>query len=170
MQYGMDGLFSCKSELKNTSNQRSSVCSRASGVYTAKSDQDLCNQLVFTDSVKAELDEISKKYGCILQHQSDRNLPRTYFPKGICPCSDKSGLRNKKKISAHEESGLMLLLFLIFSSSWGEHVLGENFGNERCGSVVHHFELLLMYEEILKTESINKKGSTFAEKVYPIIS
>ena len=103
------------------------------------------------------MDVICKIFGRQLQHQSDRNLPRTYFPKGITPSNDKKGLMTKKKISAHEEPGVIVLLLLMLCSSWGDKTLNDLMGGSRLASFIHLFELLLMYEEILKVHEISRR-------------
>ena len=40
---------------------------------------------VFSDDVATIFEARAKATGKILQRQSDRNLPRTYFPQGILP-------------------------------------------------------------------------------------
>ena len=128
-----------------------------SEIYEGPSVKDQTKYYVFSDSVKVDVDVICKIFGRQLQHQSDRNLPRTYFPKGITPSNDKKGLMTKKKISAHEEPGVIVLLLLMLCSSWGDKTLNDLMGGSRLASFIHLFELLLMYEEILKVHEISRR-------------
>ena len=128
-----------------------------SEIYEGPSVKDQTKYYVFSDSVKVDVDVICKIFGRQLQHQSDRNLPRTYFPKGITPSNDKKGLMTKKKISAHEEPGVIVLLLLMLCSSWGDKTLNDLMGGNLLASFIHLFEMLLMYEEILKVHEISRR-------------
>lgn len=59
------------------------------------------------------LNAIAKQLGKFFQHQSDRDMPRTNFSKGI----------KKGKLMAKEYSGMLLVLLAVLRSSAGQHAL-----------------------------------------------
>jgi hypothetical protein len=79
--------------------------------YNAPDKPQLSQNAIFTDAVKAVVDRYAKAYGRLLQHQSDRDLPRTFFPQGIT--------HNSKK-AASENLGVLVLLLVILCSSYGD--------------------------------------------------
>ena len=61
----------------------------------------------------SRLDSIIQILSTFCQHQSDRNMPRTNFPKGIS---------NLTKLSASEMPGVLLCLLLALSSASGKSI------------------------------------------------
>ena len=55
---------------------------------------------VFTASVKAEFNNMSKTYGRILCHQSDHEYERAYFSSGITSCAKKYGHEERCVLSS----------------------------------------------------------------------
>jgi hypothetical protein len=51
-----------------------------------------------------ELDSIARRIGRFLSHQSDRELPRTYFPLGVTAGT---------KLSGHEYQGVLLVVLIM---------------------------------------------------------
>ena len=78
--------------------------------YTVPEESDLSRVGVFTESVKAEFDDLAKRYGRFLTHQSDRSFIRSFFPSGITSNCKKNG---------HEEHLVLLLCHIILVSSKG---------------------------------------------------
>jgi hypothetical protein len=64
---------------------------------------------VFSKEVRADVDLMAKKWGWILQHQSDKSLGRTHFVNGIT---------SKSKLAAHEMIGKLILYLLTFCSGY----------------------------------------------------
>ena len=104
----------------------------------------------FSPKVCKEFDKIAKIYGRYLQHQSDHNIPRTYFPQGIT---------NNTKKNGHEMQGVLLLCIIIFCTAWGELNLEPNklLGEERFSAYLHLFEVLVMYENYMKNSVYPKQ-------------
>jgi hypothetical protein len=83
---------------------------------TAK--QKVLRDKVFSDGFVKDFDEMTKTYGALRAHQSDRNLPlpRTKFSKGIT---------SDAKMRAHGESGvLLLLLMMLCVTKTSFHIVG----------------------------------------------
>ena len=89
--YFLEALFGVKkdsAETKRRSKSKKRKLDAAADDNTEKAYQGtagegLSTQGIFSPKVKARFDTLAKKYGKLLQHQSERNLPRTYFPQGI---------------------------------------------------------------------------------------
>lgn len=171
LQYAASGLFSCRRTNQSFSRKRKAPQAElnAEVIYEPPDPDEESRLFVFSESVKAELDEYSKIIGKQLQHQSDRSLPRTSFPKGICPSNDKGGLRSKKNIRAHEEGGIILLLLMIMCSSWAEDVLDQRMGQLRLASFIQLFEQLLLYEDLLKAHAISRRHVYLLKRYTPIL-
>ena len=71
---------------------------------------------VFSNSPKKVTEKAMLKWGVLLGQQSDRGLPRTYFPQG--------GL-STEKLNCHEYRGLLLLYALFIVSTIGTQFLGS---------------------------------------------
>jgi hypothetical protein len=103
---------------------------------------------VFSESRKKEFDVLAYLYGSCLQRQSDRNLPRTFFPTGVCGDQKRKG---------HEMPGVILIYLLIFLSQDGE--LYENkIGSKLLANYIHLFEMILMMEQFLKQHEFERSS------------
>ena len=127
-------------------------------LYTATSAADLSTHRVFGSKECDMFDVFAKQYGRFLQRQSDRDLPRTYFPTGITGNSKKNG---------HEMQGVLLLIVTIFLSSSYE-TFKESFGEKRLSYTFHLFEVLMVLEEFLKLRSHERKNIVLLEYWMPI--
>ena len=137
------------------------VDTRLSRLYQAPHPESLTSHAVFTDSMSREFDDLARKYGRLLQHQSDREWCRAYFPTGVTTNAKKNG---------HEERCVLMLCLLIFLSKKGEDEydtlfmgsasVGEKPTHEKGGRLAAFVELLtnlLLYESFLREYSIRKK-------------
>ena len=105
-----------------------------------------------TDSIlSTQIDILAQTYGCFLERQSDRNIPRTKFTDGI-----RAG-----KMQANEMSGLILLLALTMRSRAGRNLLldtargnqKEHFFDDNCVlDWIRMLEMHLMFEMWLRKE------------------
>ena len=125
---------------------------------------------VFSDSQKKVVDELSKFYGRTLTHQSDCNLPRTFFPQGICSNTKKAG---------HEQQGV-LLLFLIAITCVNEvkydnkqRIKSTNnlevfMGEQHFGAYIVLLESLMLFEEWLKQDDFHLSQLRQFQKFLPL--
>ena len=128
-------------------------------------DDDLCSASVYRadDSNQTELnvfsptfskifDKRAKEYGQLLQDQSDRDLPRTYFAQGIIP-SDGKLKKNKKKFAAHEQQGCILVILVILHSEQCQYFV-KHMGDEKLAAFISVFEKCILLENLLQAESL----------------
>lgn len=107
----------------------------------------------------AEINSLSKIYGKLLTRQSDRDLPKTNFAKGI----------QKGKIMAKEYSGVLLVMAAILQSTYGQEILsnarGGNFSEQwLIDDWVLVVETLLQWESFLKLDEMEVKHVKRLEK------
>jgi Plavaka transposase len=122
--------------------------------YVPPSHEELGSHNVFSKSYEVHFENLCKKYGKILQHQSDRSLPRTYFNSKYMSVTRKNG---------HEMAGMLLVYLVIFSSTEGLSKIDVELGNDRCAAYIHVFELLLMLESFCKQETHVRKDVLIAK-------
>ena len=120
---------------------------------------------VFAGDVTLEVNFIAFVLGRQLQHQSDRELPRVYFPRGVV---------HRKKIQAHEQVGLLLITLFIITSSYcqsaSEDSLVTKIGTTRHSKFVQAIEWLLMIDETLCASRIpfdNARGPRIRKSDLP---
>ena len=82
------------------------------------------DQLGASSMPAEDFDALAKEYGVLLARQSERNLPKTAFSKGIMG----------GKITAKEFEGVLLLIAVIIQPSEGRSIL--------LGSQSRHFDLV----------------------------
>ena len=105
------------------------------------------------DSALSDLiNAIAKQYGSFFRHQSDRDLPRTHFSKGI----------KKGKLMAKEYTGLILILLTVLRSAQGRYTLmtsrNRKFRKQkRIDDWVMLLEKLLCWECWLRQDSFSVK-------------
>ena len=107
---------------------------------------------VFGGVTGKRVDVISKIIGKQLQHQSDRDLPRTLFGKGII---------NKAKSTASEQQGMLLLFLIILCSRYGKTNLEKKIGPMRVANIIESIELFISFEEFCK----DRRG--FSPRIIP---
>jgi hypothetical protein len=94
------------------------------------------------------VDNWARRIGLALTHQSDRNLPRTYFPNGIT---------GGTKLAGHEMSGVLLVLLISCNMELSKaHILtSRTFKEDHLRGWIHLLELLLTYRWWLKLEQVS---------------
>jgi Plavaka transposase len=125
--------------------------------YEAPNQKILSSHNVFSEKYSNRFETICQQYGKMLQHQSDRNLPRTYFHSKYLAVTKKNG---------HEMAGLILVFLIIFLTDEGQHYLDREIGPQRCAAFIHVFELLLMLESFCKQDFHKKRDlKVFQESI-----
>ena len=105
------------------------------------------NRNVFTQNYSKHFDELSKRYGYLLSHQSDRELPRTHINTNYTTITRKN---------AHEMSGIILAILVVFTTDEGTNTLDEIMAGIEAAKFIHLFELLLMLENFCSTPEHRK--------------
>ena len=124
----------------------------SSQILASKTQEDLSTFNVFNEEFSKLFEARVKQYGKILQNQSDRNLPRLYFPQGIIPSKHKMK-KEGKKFSAHEHQGVIILvLFVICSEKY--YYFAEQMGSDRIALFLSTFEKVILLENFLQQEEI----------------
>ena len=107
---------------------------------------------IFNDKECDEVDTLARLIGKQLQHQSDRNLPRTFF---------MSGITSKKKKQGQEEQGVILVwMFILLSSKkdfYVEAFGGDLIGFNRYSNWLYILERIIMVEQFIKSDEIKKE-------------
>eukprot|EP00980_Cylindrotheca_fusiformis_P015816 scaffold4629_cov75-Cylindrotheca_fusiformis.AAC.1 len=99
-------------------------------------------------NIKVTLEELNKlghEYGGMLNHQSDRDLPRTKFKNSLFSTTKKAG---------HEHAGVLLNLLLAMLSDRGRQILLEHrtINEGPLEDKVYLFELALCFESWLRKD------------------
>ena len=96
-----------------------------------------------------EINALAKEYGKLFQHQSDRDLPKTNFGKGIF----------QGKIMGKEYSGVLLVVAVILQSTLGRKLL-KKVQNFKEDVLIDDWSLLvetmLQWEAFLKLDEMEK--------------
>ena len=97
--------------------------------------------------ILVEVDNWTHQIGLALTHQSDRKLPRTYFPNGITGGTQLAG---------HKMSGVLLVMLIMCNMEWSKaHLLtARTFQDHHLRGWIHLLELLLTYRWWLKLEQV----------------
>jgi hypothetical protein len=99
-----------------------------------------------TSALAGEINALAKQYGVLFTRQSDRDLPKTKFSKGI----------QKGKLMAKEFTGVLLVMAAILRSTHGRKLLGQkkrNFGQDwLIDDWLMLVETLLQWETWLKSD------------------
>ena len=110
--------------------------------------KDIFFDLIGTESQLArDINALSRQYGILFAHQSERDLPRTHFPNGI----------HKGKKQAKEYRGVLLLLLVILRSTKGQNMLKRKPRFRKDATVrdwIMLVELLLMWETYLCEDAL----------------
>jgi len=77
---------------------------------------------IFSYKVRAVAEKAMTIWGVLLRQQSDRSLPRTYFPQGAL---------STQKLNCHEYIGLLLLYDIFFLSTLGDQMMGSKDSEKR---------------------------------------
>ena len=134
--------------------------------YEAPEDQELGPRYIFGPSQRDLLDNLSRKVHKYLRWQSERSLPRTNFPQGIC---------SLVKMTHNERTGVLLVLLLILCMDNMEcyyrkhktnrsqnvrippHSAGylvNEIGDTHFSSMAKYISLVLMMESYLKMDRV----------------
>jgi hypothetical protein len=103
-------------------------------------------QIGKTSQLADDINALAQKYGKLLHRQSDRDMPKTKFSKGI----HKGG-----KIMAKEYTGVLLIMATILRSTMGRRLLSQNktyFGPTQLRDWTMLVETLLEWEAWLKSD------------------
>ena len=138
-------------------------------VYDDPDDDTKNRRNVFSDDVATIFEARAKATGKILQRQSDRNLPRTYFPQGILPSRYKQK-KDGKKMAAHEQSGVLIVsLFCMFNYGFLHHHLNKKLSFKRHANWISVLEKMLLFENLLKAEYMSKQQQTLLKNYIPLL-
>ena len=100
---------------------------------------------VFGGNRGRQMNLVGLQLGEWLLHQSDRDIPRVTFTKGIMTAT---------KITAAEHQGLALLIVLTLCSTWAvtpEFGLQDTMGEAKLGAYIDLLESLMCFEELIKS-------------------
>jgi len=106
------------------------------------------------------VDAWAKTYGRCLQHQSARDLPRCHFYQD---------LSTMKKFNGHEVQGILLDLLLILCSAGGAAKIEPKLTPNRHASYISLFEKLLLWEELLKSPTFDRKELHKVKQYVPML-
>jgi hypothetical protein len=116
-------------------------------------------QIGKTSLLAQEINALAQKYGELLACQSNCDMPKTKFSKGI---------HGKGKIMAKEYTGVLLLMATVLHSSRGCKLLCKrksNFGtNNQLYNWILLVETLLQWEQWLKSDQMEKSQVLAAER------
>ena len=117
-----------------------------------------------TNRGKADFELAAAHVGKLLSQQSDRDLPRTYFPQGIIPVKKKGKSKPSLHKNAHEMEGVLLVIVLVLCSNCGWDVVATAMEIDRHHDWIGLLELMIMFEEFLKTTSGCRRSHLHAAK------
>jgi hypothetical protein len=132
-------------------------------VYQRLQEKDKQKKNVFTVSYSKKFDQLAKRYGKYLMHQSDRDLPRTHF---------HSSYTSTKTKQAEEYPGILLVILIVFLTDEGLNLDKENMlGWDRTSAYIHLLELMLMLEMfckqlVHKRKNLNKLSRYLKEMMH----
>ena len=140
-----------------------------SEVYDQSDDNQKTRRNVFSDDVALVFEERVKIIGKLLQHQSDRNLPTTYFSQGILPSKYKQK-KDSKKMAAHEYSGVIInTLFMLCSTGFTVKHLDKKLTFIRQGNWISVLEKILLFENIWKCEILTMDQVLLLKNYIPLL-
>lgn len=170
--YGKESFLAQKKQIKA---QRKALrqSENTPSVTVPTSQDELDKFKVFTPTVVKIVEQVLLIWGALLQQQSDREMPRTYFPQGIC------GLT---KINAHEQEGTLVLFLLLLCSSLGEYWFEDRkegqskakgnrawLGSLRTADWIWTFEALILLEEFDKCEEVTARENKQLRDYMPLL-
>lgn len=167
-EYAIEQLFSLKKlkKSKNKKKKKSSIIIEEEDEddefeFTAETDPEkLSTHWCFPKAYQGKFEYMCVFYGTILNHQSDRNLPRTKFSTEYMKTTKKNG---------HEMAGLLIVFLVVLCSNEGAVYLDESLGEKRCGAFIQCLELLLMLEIFCKTDVHLKSDLNFIKEMMPVV-
>ena len=135
------------------------------GQYKAEDHRhDLNAQGLFRTPFTQTYERFAKLFGCSMQHQSDRDWPRTHFPQGVVPSATKHKRDHKTaatstgKKNASEIQGVALIHILILTSTFGHEIISPLISPQVLSNWIGNLELLVCLEQFFKkTDGFTKK-------------
>ena len=118
------------------------------------------NRNVFSKSYSKHFEALTLRYGKLLSHQSDRDLPRTYISTNYTTTTRKN---------ANEMSGVLLVILIIFLTNEGENKLDQAMANIESSKFIHVLELLLMLENFCLTGAHKSSDIRQLKKFMPFL-
>ena len=106
------------------------------------------------------IDTWAKTIGRYLQHQSDRDLPRCYFPNGI------SG---STKLNGHEYIGTLLVIFMILKMEGSRQTIkdsNKNISDKILNQWASLLEICLCWRKWLQQETIDKQEAINSNRAH----
>jgi len=147
---------------QQATDQESGKCSSEepyAKVYEALDAKEYSKLYVLGGEFLDKVDIWSRKYGRVLQHQSDRDLPRCSFSQSITTLS---------KLCAHEVQGIMIVLLIILCSYGGQEI-EKRMGGDRHASYISLLEKLLMLEQFLKQDEFKRADVLKVKQYMPLL-
>ena len=120
----------------------------------------LSNRSAFSEAYCTSFDTICRKYGKLMMHQSDRDLPRTHFYSNYTSVTRKN---------ASEMSGILLVYLMVFNSNEGLRNIDEQLGSGRTTQFIHLFELMLMLENYCTQDELSSTMVKTLHKFMPYL-
>ena len=114
---------------------------------------------VFGGDDYKELSRQSWLYGRMLQHQSDREFERSYFP---------SGVGTTAAVMGHEERSMLLLFLILFCNKYGEDHVAPAMSEPRASLFILVLSHSLMLESYLRLDTSPKKIALDFKDYIPI--
>ena len=114
----------------------------------------------FSESYCRKFDNLSRHYGKLMMHQSDRGLPRTYFYSSYVSIARKN---------ASEMSGILLVYLIVLNSSEGQFRIDEQLGEGRTANFIQIIELMLMLEAFCMMDEVSKKSAKALKQFMPYL-
>jgi hypothetical protein len=98
-----------------------------------------------TPKILKEIDTMARLIGKFLGHQSDRGLPRTYFPNGVT---------GGTKLAGHEMNGVLLVLLLLCKLEFSKALILTKMTETQLKGWVELLESLLLWRWGLKRPTL----------------
>jgi len=147
-QYKHKSLNTAKKEDNSGKRGKKRTAPQGLGEFRQVKAADKSDYYVFSPSLKRTINARAKQYGKLLVHQSDREYQRAYFKDGITAVACKQG---------HEERMVLVLYLIIFSGSLFT-TFRDAFGSEeRLSLYVLVMSHLLMIEDFMKKDTVQRE-------------
>ena len=101
------------------------------------------------------LDSMARRVGRYMCHQSDRGLPRTYFPNGVT---------GGTKIAGHEYPGIMLVVLILCNMKESQDLFLKKMDRKTLRKWIRLFEMTLSWRSWLKLDVIPRMEVAKSQK------
>jgi hypothetical protein len=132
-----------------------------------RTQKDMSTRNLFNKKFANKFDKRARLYGRLLQQQSDRDLPRTYFAQGIIPSNERKK-KNKKKFAAHEHEGVILIILIILVGSLGKEVQ-DALDSQTLADYISLFERLLLLDHFFRAENLTQESCDNMREYVPML-